>query len=591
MLDPYRMVIVNLVASAVLLVGLIAYRYVYPRKKFNLFAVLLLISLLPIISLLRKGAYESGDFNFNIYKSMSLLTALKDGQLLPGWAGELNSGYGYPLFIFTYPLPYYTILLFKSLGLSFIASEKLALASAFIASGTAMFLFIRSILNKTAAFVASVFYLFSPYHLVDTHFRVAIGEVFSFVFLPLVFFGVTKLIQTNKFRWFALVAVSQSLLILSHQAISLISFPMITSYTLLMLITNKKTQLRNIVYYCLAIAFGYLLSAFYFLPVLFELKYTLQAIGSEISFSHISDFLFSPWRWGFLFQGPKGELSFVVGYTQLVIVTLAVILAFKKTFKKQNKTVIYFFLAWFFMLFFLMQSFSKPVWNFLPIFKNFQFSYRLLVAVSFTTSILSAFAVLKMKNKYLVFMLVFVTILYTILNWGQRRVIPEINDSALRKNLPLSTVNGEGLSPAAPKWVDKDKIWMDKIPEFHLETINGQAKIADTFRNSYKHEYAVQAKTDIYLKENTLYFPGWIVTANGKEIPIEFQNNKYSGVITFRLKKGEYYLSVVFGNTTIRTASQYLSLFTMLVLICSFFILYLRSKKIVRFSKKYLPPL
>lgn len=188
-------------------------------------------------------------------------------------------------------------------------------------------------------------------------------------------------------------------------------------------------------------------------------------------------------------------------------------------------------------------------------------------------------------------MLVIVTILYTILNWGQRRVIPEINDSALRKNLPLSTVNGEGLSPAAPKWVGKDKIWMDKIPKFHLETINGQANITDAFRNSYKHEYAVQAKTDIYLKENTLYFPGWIATANDKEIPIEFQNNKYPGIITFRLKKGEYYLSVVFGNTTIRTASQYLSLLTMLVLICSFLILYLRSKKIVRFNKKYLPPL
>lgn len=583
MLDPYRMIIVNLVASAVLLVGLLAYRYVYPRKKINLFAVLLLISLLPIISLLRKGAYESGDFNFNIYKSMSLLTALKDGQLLPGWAGELNSGYGYPLFIFTYPLPYYTILLFKSLGFSFITSEKLALASAFIASGTAMFLFIRSILNKTSAFVASVFYLFSPYHLVDTHFRVAIGEVFSFVFLPLVFFGITKLIRTNQFRWFALVAVSQSLLILSHQAISLISFPMIAIYTLLMIITNKKGQLQNIVYYCLAIALGYLLSAFYFLPVLFELKYTLQAAGLEISFPHISDFLFSPWRFGFLFQGPKGELSFVVGYTQLAVVALAIILVHKK--------LVSFFLVWFFLLFILMQSFSKPVWDFLPILKNFQFSYRLLVAVSFTTSILSAFVVLKMKNKYLVFLLVIVTILYTTLNWGQRRVIPEINDDALRKNLPLSTVNGEGLSPAAPKWVGKDKIWIDKIPESYLETINGQANITDTFRNSYKHGYVVQAETDVYLKENTLYFPGWTVTANGKEIPIEFQNNKYPGIITFRLKKGEYYLSVVFGNTTIRIASQYLSLFTMLVLICSFLILYLRSKKIVRFSRKYLPPL
>src|SRR3990167_11280779 len=114
------MVVVNIISSLLLFGGVLIYRYIYPKKKINLFFLLILISILPIISIFRIGTYESGDFNIHIYRIMSFYDSLKEGILIPSWAAELNATYGNPLFIFNYSLPYYLISLFHFLGISFI---------------------------------------------------------------------------------------------------------------------------------------------------------------------------------------------------------------------------------------------------------------------------------------------------------------------------------------------------------------------------------------------------------------------------------------------------------------------------------------
>src|SRR6266403_2106879 len=107
MIDPFRMVFINLIGSFVLICGILCYRYFYPKKPLNLFVLLLLISLLPLVSLLRPGDYESGDFNIHIYRIINFYRSLSEGHFLPSWAGNLNATYGYALFIFNYSLPYY----------------------------------------------------------------------------------------------------------------------------------------------------------------------------------------------------------------------------------------------------------------------------------------------------------------------------------------------------------------------------------------------------------------------------------------------------------------------------------------------------
>ena len=158
MIDPYRMVVVNIIVFLFLLFGVLFYKFIYPRRNINPLFLLIMISLLPLISILRKGGYESGDLSIHSMFAMSFYDALKDGNIIPRWAGEINYGFGYPLFLFLYPLPYYLISVFHSLGLSFIASIKLVLISSFLISGIAMYLWIKEELKNSALRKLRLFY-------------------------------------------------------------------------------------------------------------------------------------------------------------------------------------------------------------------------------------------------------------------------------------------------------------------------------------------------------------------------------------------------------------------------------------------------
>src|SRR5579864_2700160 len=99
MIGPYWMVFVNGILSLLILAGVFTYIYIYPKKRINYLLLFGLISLLPAISILRKGVYESGDFVYHLYRAMDFADALKDGVFIPSWAAHLNNNYGYPVFL------------------------------------------------------------------------------------------------------------------------------------------------------------------------------------------------------------------------------------------------------------------------------------------------------------------------------------------------------------------------------------------------------------------------------------------------------------------------------------------------------------
>jgi hypothetical protein len=98
------------------------------KKPLHPRVLIAIASFFPIISLLQNGVHQSGDFAVNIEKAIDLWHSLSYGIFPVGWASLLNASYGYPLFIFTYPLPYYSIAFFHMLGFSFISSEKIIIA-------------------------------------------------------------------------------------------------------------------------------------------------------------------------------------------------------------------------------------------------------------------------------------------------------------------------------------------------------------------------------------------------------------------------------------------------------------------------------
>ena len=155
-----------------------------------------------------------------------------------------------------------------------------------------------------------------------------------------------------------------------------------------------------------------------------------------------------------------------------------------------------------------MNPLSALFWNNFPAsFTNMLTAYgRLSLVLAFCTSVIAGYFVLNFattpKRKILVIVLIIVTIGYTILNWGQRRVIPEINDATLEKNVPYSTAADEGTTAyfLNNRWANVNHFWFTKIPQQHLEIIEGKGTVRELKRTSIEHDYIVNAQTPLNYK-------------------------------------------------------------------------------------------
>lgn len=560
MIDPYRMIVVNIIASFILLGFILVYKYIYPKKSINLFFLLILISLLPILSIFRTGDYESGDFNIHIYRIMSFYDSLKEGNIMPSWAGELNATYGNPLFIFNYSLSYYIISFFHFIGFSFIASMKIFLGASFFFSGIFMYLWVKELTgNKLAAFTSGIFYLFNPYHLIDLHFRATPGESSIFALAPLVFLFITQYFKTKKFHFLILTSLSTTLLFLGHPLLAVAIFGIIILFTIYISLYNYDAV--SLFFGISSLLIGTAASTYSWISFLLYTPYTFHNPSQELSFNPFHQLFYSPWRYGLLFQGHYGELALIIGYTQLFVVFASVFILLKyKIFVKLQKHYL-FWISMFFLFLFLMSPLSRIIWQFFPIFWMFIPFGRLLLPVAISTSVIAGFFTIilsrnKNKRKF-IYILLTITIASTILNWGHRRVIPEINDDILRKNVWRSTVS-EGVTAyfLNSKWADINNFWFSELPQKHLEIIRGGGIVKEIKRTSVKHSYVINAGKPITIQENTLYFPGWSLKSNDKSVAL-YPGKR--GVINAELPQGLQYLELTYDDLPMYKLSKIMS--------------------------------
>ena len=511
------MVLVNLAASLVLTVGLVFYRFVYPKKKINLFILLILISLLPLISLLRPGDYESGDFNIHIYRIISFYESLREGIIMPSWSAELNAMYGVPVFIFNYPLPYYFISFFHWLGFTFIAGTKLFLSLTYFFSGIFMYLWINKLTNnKFSAFTAGIFYLFAPYHLIDTHFRATPGESLIYPLVPLIFFFITKYSLEKQFIYLVLISLFTFLLFLAHPLLAVVFWALAILYVVYLNLVKK--DIKSLFAFLFSLLIGFVSSLYVWLPYLLYSPdtYNVESV-SRIIFYPFSHLFYSPWMYGFLFQGHHGELELVIGYAQIFILAFSLVMIVLRRIPKKIQLDYTFWTGLCIIILLLMHPAFTFLWDFTPGAGGMLMPYgRLSLAISFCISVIAAYFIiaflLAQSKRKLVYLLFLVTIGSTILNWGHRRVIPEIGDPYLREHAWA----GVGITPPFmnSKWTKTPSYWFPKRPDTPLEVLTGKGIVKPLTRTSTKHVYILSAETPIVIRENTLYFPGWSLKSN-----------------------------------------------------------------------------
>ena len=555
-----------------------------------LFALIVFgICIVPLLSLLTPGLPITHDGQDHVARIANFYQSLSEGNILPRWAGNLNWGYGHPILMFLYPMSSYLGSLFHSIGFSLVDSVKLIFAFAYIAGFFTMYLWMKAAFGKPAGVIGAILYTFAPYRFVDLYVRGAIGEHVAFVFPPLILFFLYKLSQprtgnyeprtTNQELIYGIgLSISMACLILSHNAFSLMFLPIIALYALYLFFADANRSLyyiQNTIYYILL---GFGLSAFFWIPALFEGKYTLRDIvtkGSALNrFVPVSMFFYSPWNYG---QG--NETTKFLGLPQWLGI-IASLFVFWKTKDRKLRWLIGGSMVLLTGTIFIMISCSQFIWEKLMILQNFQFPWRFQMISVFLTAFLGGIAITqclastnqqpRTKNFLFIAFCIF-SILVTAHMWKPKGYSekPDIFYSGIYES---TTDTGE----SSPIWSVR---FMEYAPLKRIDVIGGIATVIERSRTTTEHVYTIDAKTPSQLLENTLYFPGWNIYVDGFQTEIEFQDPHHRGIMTFRIDEGVHDVRVVFQDTKIRTYAEYASLLSFGILVCMFGVSYLWKKR------------
>ena len=223
---------------------------------------------------------------------------------------------------------------------------------------------------------------------------------------------------------------------------------------------------------------------------------------------------------------------------------------------------------------FLMFPISDFIWGRIILLQNFQFPWRFLAIIVFTSSVFASLFLDSISKKTNVKLIVLISILIIVAIssfYWKPKAYQNKPESFYTGVYESTTDTGE----SAPIWSVR---FMEKRPKARLEVIDGNAIIRELDRKSTYHKYQVQVNKPTLFEENTLYFPGWEIKANGVPLKVEFQNMNYRGVMLFNLSKGNYIVEVVYKETKLRAISDVISFVSLLIVLCFMVIRFVKPR-------------
>lgn len=505
------------------------------KKNLFLIFILIILSIPSIASLFHPGFFQSDDGEWMIIRFSAFHQALKAGDFPVRFLSRLNYEYGYPVANFLYPGFMYLGEIPKILGFGFVDSVKIILGFSMVGSLVFAYLWLSKFFDKFSSIAGALLYLYAPYHLYDIYTRGSVGEVLALAIVPFILWQ----IERKKIFW---TALGIGFLILSHNTLAVLSLPLIIVYLLLDVFIAKNNKLSTIF-------LGLGLSAFFWLPALADLQYT---VFSQTAVS----------SWSSYFADTR-----LIGIPIIFIFLLLIIIFItKKIAIAKHRLTVLFFIIGILSLFFSIEL-SKPLWNFLPV-SFIQFPFRFLSITILSTAFLTAvsLSVLPKNLKFITLVILLLLLGFSAKPFLSPSLFFDKGDSFYSTNEGTTTVKNEYM----PKWV---KIAPSKRPNAKVENLNGQELINITTITPKKILFNVYLPTPRVIQVNTVYFPGWTALVNGAKANIDYNNE--GGLIKINLAKGQNNVQVVFSETPLRLGADLISLVSLAVLL---FIVFKKQK-------------
>ena len=530
-------------------------------SPFTYYLLVITFSCIPLISFfLTNFLPHTHDGAVHLARIAAYYKALGDGQFPIRWAGDLNYGYGMPLFNFIYQIPYFISSIFIFLGLGLVNAFKITLVLSFLLSGVFMFGFSLSFFKDLKkALLVTLFYQFMPFRCIEILVRGSFGEVYTYAFFPLVLWGITLLFQKINYKNILITSLGAALLVLSHNALSLVFFAIAILFILFF--ANKT---KNYIAPFMSLFLGLLLASFYWVPAIFEHHYTYGDLFMKDLYTKHFPRLMNFFIPNF-FNSPilqTGGISIQFGLFHSLVLIIGFIVLLSNKIKKADKKLIIFSFLIFLAALFLMQPISKFLWENISLLRQFQFPWRLLSVVGFAASMMSVsiFYFSFFRKKIIYFSLLFLLVFSTAYYWKPPLGWDKI-DERQYWNFPLTTTY----------FGETDLIWSEgpakKFPKARVEVIDGKGIIGQIIKKSNSLFFKANNETPIKVVTHIQYYPGWRAFVDEKQVPIQFQYQIYRGHIVFQIPQGEHNVKLIFGENKLRFISDMLTVGSFVLLI------------------------
>jgi hypothetical protein len=255
-------------------------------------AILLLAGLLCLPCLIH-GLPSTGDSILHTTYQYEFSRQFWGGEIYPRWMASANNGYGSPIFLIQYPLPYWITALLRPLTRfppdARRESRELGVFCFLVlaAAGLNARLWFRKSYVPLAATAAAMFYITLPFLLAyELYTDFAIGQFVTFAWMPLALAACDSL--RLRFRAVSGLGAAWTLLVLSNFLTSLLFLPVMVAYAIARREPEHEKLAKRLLAIALSLAIGTCAAGAYLLPFfsylrLFDISKLLNLPGYELS--------------------------------------------------------------------------------------------------------------------------------------------------------------------------------------------------------------------------------------------------------------------------------------------------------------------
>ena len=541
------------------------------RLRGELFFILLLAFIISVIFIfdlfLHRGQPTTFDGPTHISNIAQIYDAMRDGEFPARW-GNGFARYGMPIPIFAQQVTSYLGAFVNFITRDVVLSYNVVVLIGLLLSTVLMYVFLRLHVGRIPAIAGAFLFHFAPYRIMNVYIRGALPEFLSSIFILGILISLNLLLEKKRTSSYIFLTLSIALLLLTHPFMFVVGSLIFVPYGLYLWFKNKQQKSTKFILF-LSVALGFGIAAYFLVPLLREIKYFYYGLSSDHfvkgHFLTIQQFISEQW---FYFKNDVATRAHyhLGGVIEGLTLVVSVLVSGSMLLRKKKFSIEHVFVLVGLVYIFFMLSVSQVLYEKIKLLGNIQHPWRMLTGYIIIPPVLLAFLLEKFKYKKIALFSLIIIIAFIR--------FPELYGKNYteypQKSYFLTDYNRHGTV--------MNTIWTGEVRSYPYKSqkaqiIEGKGTIKSQNVKNAERQYSVDAQSEVRLADYTFYFPGWRAYVDSAEVPIEFQDPEYRGVITYKIPPGQHQVTVKFTETKVRQLGNAVTLLSLAAFVGGYYIM------------------